>query len=469
MMGRHAKQNELWSEPVNLAKRIPPDHPLRKLKSVLNLDFVRQEVAGCYGTKGNVSVDPVLIIKMMLLLFWDDLKSERELMRVIPLRIDYLWFLGYGLEDEVPNHSVLSKARKRWGVEVFERVFSRSVQQCLDAGLIDGAKLYADSSLVRADASLNSVVRLTLNKLDEPVLAETKTEATRRIPTNQSHVVTTDRYSALVRHKSGKALPSYKNHRALDAKVGVITATHTTSGIRADGVELVALVESHQAQTGMKPKAVVADSAYGTTENFLTLGKRGIRTHMADLRGRQHNHHLAEIFPTEKFRYDPQKDTCHCPAGKELTWHHLHHQRGYHEYRSGKGVCQKCPLVSQCTRSKTGRTINRYPDQEILDRARRQSHGPAARRDRKRRQWLQEGKFGEAATQHGYKRSRWRGLWKQTVQDNLIAALQNFKILLRHLPKGLFWFQNRLQDLLARLLEDWTESLSRFARIIPAF
>src|SRR5712691_2492050 len=167
MMGRHAKQNELWSEPVNLARRIPPDHPLRKLKERVQLEFVREEVARCYGHKGNVSVDPVIVMKMMLLLFWDNVRSERELMRIILLRIDYLWFLGYSLEDEIPNHSVLSKARRRWGAEVFARLFRQSVQQCLAAGLIEGSKLHTDSSLVRANASLNSGVALTLAKLDE--------------------------------------------------------------------------------------------------------------------------------------------------------------------------------------------------------------------------------------------------------------------------------------------------------------
>jgi transposase len=69
MMGRHARQNELWSEPVNLARRIPPDHPLRKLRETIKLDFVREEVARSYGRQGNVSVDPVIVMKMMLLLF----------------------------------------------------------------------------------------------------------------------------------------------------------------------------------------------------------------------------------------------------------------------------------------------------------------------------------------------------------------------------------------------------------------
>ena len=91
-----------------------------------------------------MSVDPVIIVKLMLLLLLDDIRSERELMRIVPLRLDYLWFLGYGPEDEVPNHSVLSKACKRWGTEVFERQFVRSVEQCVEAGSVDGGKLYVD-------------------------------------------------------------------------------------------------------------------------------------------------------------------------------------------------------------------------------------------------------------------------------------------------------------------------------------
>ena len=171
MMGHWQKQTELWVEPVHLGRRIPKDHLLRKINRVLDLSFVRAEVAGFYGNNGNMSVDPVIIVKLMLLLFLDDVRSERELMRIVPLRLDYLWFLGYGLEDEVPNHSVLSKARKRWGAEVFERLFVRSVQQCVEAGLVDGSKLHVDASLVAANASRNSVievaVRREVNKLDE--------------------------------------------------------------------------------------------------------------------------------------------------------------------------------------------------------------------------------------------------------------------------------------------------------------
>ncbi len=98
-------------------------------------------------------------MKMMFLLFFDDVASERELMKIIAERLDYLWFLGYGLEDEIPNHSVLSKARARWGEKVFARLFVQTIGRCVAAGLVDGRKLHVDSSLIAANASRESVIK----------------------------------------------------------------------------------------------------------------------------------------------------------------------------------------------------------------------------------------------------------------------------------------------------------------------
>ena len=142
MIGKQAKQSGLFYYGVRLEARVPPNHPLRSIKRALDLSFVRPEVSGFYGRNGNVSVDPEVIVKLMLLLFLEDIPSERELMERLPCRLDYLWFLDYGMDDVPPNHSVLSKARRRWGLAIFEKLFVRSVQQCCDAGLVDGQKLY---------------------------------------------------------------------------------------------------------------------------------------------------------------------------------------------------------------------------------------------------------------------------------------------------------------------------------------
>ena len=159
MMGRQPDyQHKLFVRGFNLDKRIRKDHVLRKIKEKIDFDFIYDEVKKTYGTNGNVSVPPPVILKLMLLLFLYRVRSERELMETLPERLDWLWFLGYDLDDEIPNHSVLSKARARWGVKAFRRFFERVVWKCVEENLIEGSKLFMDSSLIDADASNNSVV-----------------------------------------------------------------------------------------------------------------------------------------------------------------------------------------------------------------------------------------------------------------------------------------------------------------------
>jgi transposase len=168
MMGRHEGQKELFSYQVNLDRRVRADHPLRAIRAGVDFSFVRPEAARCYGDNGNESVDPEVILKLMFLLFLDNVRSERELMRLLPERLDYLWFLGFGLDDEIPDHSVLSKARARWSQEVFESLFVRTVQQCVSAGLVDRSKLHLDGSLINAHAI--SCFRLACGQLMLPLL-----------------------------------------------------------------------------------------------------------------------------------------------------------------------------------------------------------------------------------------------------------------------------------------------------------
>src|SRR5439155_12335724 len=159
MMGRHDPQKDLFSYQIDLDKRVRRDHPLRRITEQVDFGFVREEVQRFYGRNGHESIDPEIILKLIFLLFYDDVASERELMKIIAERLDYLWFLGYGLDDEIPDHSVLSKARARWGKEVFENLFVRTVAQCVEAGLVDGSKLHVDASLIDANAAKESVIK----------------------------------------------------------------------------------------------------------------------------------------------------------------------------------------------------------------------------------------------------------------------------------------------------------------------
>ena len=151
------RQAKLFYYHLSLEERIPHDHMLRKIQMMVDFDFTYGLVQKHYGLNGNVSVPPPVILKLMLLLFLYDVPSERELMRTLPYRLDWLWFLGYDLDSAIPDHSVLSKARRRWGVETFETLFARGVFQCVQAGLVNGHKIHMDGSRVDANASNNSV------------------------------------------------------------------------------------------------------------------------------------------------------------------------------------------------------------------------------------------------------------------------------------------------------------------------
>src|SRR4030095_5601449 len=233
MMGIHQPQKDLFAFSVDLDQRIRPDHPLRRLNGALDLSFVRAAEARLYGANGHVAVDPVVLVKLMILLFLEDIPSERELMARLAERLDYLWFLGFTIDTPVPNHSVLSKARKRWGPEVFQRIFVQSVRQCVEAGLVDGRKLFVDSSLVDANASKDSVVEGPVEliaalkkacgaveaKLDEaPVMTPDSYEAA-----SERTCTPTDPEATLVRKSTSEgARARYHHHRARDGPCGVI-------------------------------------------------------------------------------------------------------------------------------------------------------------------------------------------------------------------------------------------------------
>jgi transposase len=160
MMGTQPSQRQpaLFSYATDLERRVSPDHLLRRVAAALDLSFVVPAVSQCYGRCGNVSLDPRTVMKILLLLFLYDIPSERELMEQIGVRLDFLWFLGFDLDTDIPDHSVLSKARARWGGAVFEQLFIKVVGQCVAAGLVGGRLLHVDSTIVKANAHKDSVV-----------------------------------------------------------------------------------------------------------------------------------------------------------------------------------------------------------------------------------------------------------------------------------------------------------------------
>ncbi len=445
MMGRQPKvQNKLFYTAVNLEQRVRKDHILRKIKSKIDFDFIYNEVKDTYGINGNESVAPPVILKMMLLLIFYNVRSERELVLTIPERLDWLWFLDYDIDDEIPNHSVLSKARARWGVETFKTFFEHIVWQCQQAGLIDGRKLFMDSSMVQADASNNSVVNKEsleryLNKsyqiLESRLEQEQKCCDSDQPPksgaANKKYISTTDPDASVTRRGKGKSTLKYQIHRGVDPKHEVITATEVTAGEVHEAHRLESLIDTHENNTETSVGTAVADSKYGIIENYLACKDRGIKAHFKSLEQTQKDTGTKKgIFAKEAFTYHAETDTFSCPAGQSLKRRKLFKKRQHYEYIAAAGTCNRCELKDQCTKSKSGRTLKRHVRQDDLDHMVEKANSPEAKKDIRTRQHLMERSFAQA-TRYGYQRARWRRLWCVEIQEYLTAAIQNIKILVK--------------------------------------
>ena len=449
MMGHQPKvQEKLFYTRFNLNQRIPKNHLLRKISNMVDFDFVYKEVKDKYGYNGNISVPPPVILKLMFLLIFYNVRSERELMSTLPFRLDWLWFLGYDLDDEIPNHSVLSKARVRWGVEAFKAFFERIVWQCVQAGLVDGSKLFMDSSMVQADASNNSVVnkeslKRYLNKsyqvlearLEEEQRSSDSDDDPKSGTANKKYISTTDPDASVTRRGKGKSKLQYQAHRGVDEKCEIITATEVTPGEVHEAHCMQSLMDSHRKNTERKVETAVADSKYGTIENYLACQDQGINAHINSLEQTQKNTGTKKgIFPKEAFSYDAANDIFTCPAGQILKRRKYFKKRKHYEYIASASTCNSCELKAKCTKAKSGRTLKRHVRQNDLDFMVDQANSREAKKDIRTRQHLMERSYARG-TRYGYKRARWRRLWRVQIQEYLTSSIQNIMVLVRHIKE----------------------------------
>jgi ribosomal protein L22 len=192
------------------------------------------------------------------------------------------------------------------------------------------------------------------------------------------------------------------------------------------------MIVSHKQNTQKNIDTVVADSKYGTIDNYLLCHDLGIKAHIPSLEkthrgsGRQKG-----IFPKEAFSYDPESDTFTCPAGQVLRRRHYYKKRKHYEYKAATGTCSHCDLKEICTHSKDGRTLKRHIRQDELDFLLKCAESRESKRDIKTRQHLSERSFAQSK-RHGYKRARWRRLWRMEIQDYITSAVQNIRILINH-------------------------------------
>lgn len=457
MLGKVKRlEPKLFYAGLSLEGRIPPSHPLRRIRERIDWRFVRDEVAPLYGRCGHESIDPVVLIKLMLVLFLEQVHSERALMEQMRYRLDWLWFCGYDLDEDVPHHSVLSKARRRWGPAVFVRLFQRVLRQCVEAGLVDGRLVHVDGSVIRADAALDSLqpdLRLVSEKLysqleqssdpevpDEPASSpptgpsgqanEARTsDAQADYPRAGRLTSSTDPDARLTR-KSGKPVLGYKEHRVVDDACGIVTATVTTDASVDESHVLTDVLDQHRRNSGCVEQTVVADKGYGTRAVYKALYERGVRPCIPHQRhGGTHG-----TFASERFTYDERRDEYLCPAGHRLKRKPARRARQSDtpvRYYADPDTCRECPLQAACTKNAQGRTVIRDPEQWYVEWADGCLSATQRHRLQARRRVRSEGSFADASNNHGFKRARWRRLWRVEIQNLLIATVQNLRKLVR--------------------------------------
>lgn len=441
MMGpRKQLQPKLFYATLNIAERIPANHFLRRLEAALDLEFVRRAVADRYGYNGNESVDPIVMVKLMLVLMLENVSSERRLMEQLGYRLDWLWFCKLDLDDDLPDHSVLSKARRLWGVELFEQLFARVLRQCIDAGLVDGRVIHVDASCIDGNVDKDKlqprlrVAAATLyQRLDAELPRGPQLEASEEPgqATGAAGRLTspTDRDAGVTR-SYGQTICGYKDHRAVDDAKGIITATLTTNAAVNEGQVLGEVLEAHEANTEQTAETVVADKQYGTGENYRELRRRGVTPCIPHKKAKA----PAGKFGHDQFKYDSTRDCFVCPGGQELRPYHHNYSERRVRYSTPKGICEQCPLRTQCT-SGQQRRVERHMDQEHIDWADGCMSSGRRRHWMRRRKIVVEGSFADGVNNHGLDRARWRGLWRATIQNLLVATCQNVRKLLKALGR----------------------------------
>jgi len=400
MMGRlNRDQGQLFYE-FRLDEVVPEDHLVREICAVLDLSWVHAELAPYYSPIGRPSIDPVLMIRMLIVGYVFAIRSERQICREVQVNLAYRWFCGLGLEDNIPDHSAFSRARNERFREsdVFRHVFERVVASCIAAGLVGGEGFAVDASLIEADANRQrSIPGSEWSKECDPATASRAVKdylatlddaafgaATEVVP---KFVSPSDPAAQWTGALKGPAFFAYADNYLIDVRFGVIVDVEASRAIRQAEIGAArTMLERTEERFGLKPQRLAADSAYGSAPmlNWLVEEKH-ITPHIPVL---DKSKREDGTFSRGDFRFDAKRDVYVCPAGKVLgTTGTLVNDGATLLYRARKHDCDRCELKARCCPKVPFRKIPRNQHEGARDIARSFVGTEAfdqSRRDRKR-------------------------------------------------------------------------------------
>lgn len=437
MMDReHGAQQKMLC--VTMESLMPEKHFLRDLDRLVDFSFVYEKVASLYSNTGRRSVDPVVIVKMMLLGYLYGIDSERRLEQEVQVNIAYRWFLGINLDEPVPDHSTFSQLRRRKfnGTTLFEDVFEQVVRLCIEKGLITGKLLLTDSTHVRANARNDLYETITvadepsayIKRLNEQAIADGLLEADYadhvKPKTKEIKQSKTDPESGYM-HRPGK--PNgfhYLSHQTCDSEHGLITDVFVTPGNINDRSVHSERIKTQIDKYGFETEAVCADKGYDSSEIHADMLERGIQTYIP----RQTVNTDETRFQPSDYQYDEENDSYRCPAGKTLPYKYFDHRNGGKVYYSRDNECCNCPYRDKCFSGKSKRKlILRKQTQSAYESQCEKNDTPEYHAAMRLRQIWCEGNFSHQKANHNLKRVRTRGLGKAFMHCLLSATALNLK------------------------------------------
>lgn len=402
MMGRLKHEQEQLFYSFCLDEAVPDDHAVRAIAAVLDLSWVHGELSPYYSLLGRPSIDPTLMIRMLIIGYAFAIRSERALCREVQVNLAYRWFCGLSIEDRLPDHSAFSRARNERfrNSDIFRSVFERVVEACIAAGLVGGEGFAVDASLIAADA--NKQRSIASKDWDKSRASEKASRATKEYLATlddaafgaASHVTPkfvspSDPAAQWTGAMRGPAFFAYADNYLIDVKFGVIMDVEASRAIRQAEVGTAkTMIERTEERFKIKPKRLAADTAYGSGPNLNWLVKdKEIAPHIPviDKSKREDG-----TFSREDFRFDKQRNVYVCPANKTLTTTGTVIDDGETlRYLASTSDCRGCPLKVRCCPRAPFRRIPRSIYEEARDVARELAKTEAFERSRRERKRIE--------------------------------------------------------------------------------
>ena len=440
MMGQHARSEALFYY-FRLEDQVPENHLLRLIDKHVRFSFVREPLQASYSDTGRPSIDPELLLRILLIGYLYGITSERKLVEELRMHLAGRWFTGLGFDQEIPHHSTFSKNRHGRFQEskLFEELFEGIVKQCVEVGLVRGDNLSVDGSFVEANAAKESRVpreqlaeAAEVNQTVRQYLAELEEQNPVEEPVHsQEQVSTTDPDSTYATKGGTPARLGYYDNYLVDNDSCVIVGVQATAArLSQETVAAQDMITRFAEWQGREPASVAADTTYGNGEFLRWLAERNITPYM---RTRESAHRKnSPFYGPERFTYLPESNSYRCPAGQQLNYGGRNARNRTYVYIGTRKRCGPCPLKAECT-SGPFRYLAVHRDEAARQRARELVINTPEFAHAQRQRKKVEALFAELKNQIGLRRLRLRRMTFVREQFFLAATVQNLKRLVRFL------------------------------------